>query len=121
MTISPQIASEPCGKTDLFVRAVRDAFGKDFAWSWLNRENCLFDASTVYTTGVGFDRLTDKCGGLALKTGVRIVHQCAFNDPGRPPELLPYAQAAFPRRSQPVSVAQAEAKVDDAFQRATSV
>jgi hypothetical protein len=71
----------PLGASADYVEAVRRAFGKPYADSWLaGGVNCRFRAHAVLTTAVGADRLKSDTSGLAAKYGVAIVFDPASSD-----------------------------------------
>lgn len=63
---------EPHGATAAFYAAVEAKYGHNYAFAWLNRRNCDFTGSTVYTTGLGKERLGAQCSYLAKAAGVDI-------------------------------------------------
>lgn len=72
---------QPVGNTVAFVDEVRRLRGADYCKSWLaGGITCLFSANVVYTTGIGFDRLSRDVGGLAEQMGVRIVRDKECSD-----------------------------------------
>lgn len=63
----------PIGNTHLFVERVRQICGADFVRSWLaGGVNCKFSLNTIYTTGVGADRLSAEFSDMAEQLGVTI-------------------------------------------------
>lgn len=65
---------QPVGNTVGFVDEVRRIRGEDYCKSWLaGGITCLFSANHVYTTGIGFDRLSKDFGHLAHSKGVAII------------------------------------------------
>lgn len=64
--------SIPYGKTLAFYRRVLAEHGKPFCDSWLNDKNCDFTDDTVYTTGIGNERLKARCAAFAEECGVTI-------------------------------------------------
>lgn len=69
--------SAPYGRTADFVRRVGETHGEPFVKSWLNEQNCDFTSDTIFTTGIGCDRLNSRCGEIAESFMVRIV-SCPF-------------------------------------------
>lgn len=65
--------NSPVGNTVRFVERVREIRGADYVKSWLaGGVTAQFSANHVYTTGIGYDRLTKDCHGIAEACGVLI-------------------------------------------------
>ena len=70
----------PGSKTARFVAMAADVHGEDFVASWLlsghlGFQNCEFTDDTIWTTGVGADRLNRACETLIEKTDI-VVREC---------------------------------------------
>lgn len=63
---------EPHGATATFYASVEAKYGHPYAFSWLNRRNCDFTETKVYTTDLGCERLKAQCSYLAKAAGVEI-------------------------------------------------
>lgn len=64
---------EPVGKTHVFVERVRKLRGDDYCKSWLaGGITCLFSADTVFTTGIGVERLNRDVRAIIDATGVTV-------------------------------------------------
>lgn len=79
----------PFDRTAEFATRVAAHKGEAWAQSWLNRQNCVFGATTVWTTGFGRERLLDECGSIAKACGVSIVEGVRMNaNPGSDAVLM---------------------------------
>lgn len=64
---------EPIGRTKAFYEAAMAARGPDFCRSWLSGRTCEFNDTTIFTHGLGVERLTQTCGPLMILKGVKAV------------------------------------------------
>lgn len=65
-------ATQPHGRTLDFYDAVVKNFGPNYAKSWLSSRTCDFGPSTIYTHGLGVERLSREFSGLLKRHGVTV-------------------------------------------------
>lgn len=82
MTTGP-VSPTPFGRTREFVERVKAHRGDAWAASYLNRQNCIFADTKIFTTHHGREQLLDQSRNIAKACGVEIVVGARFNpNPG---------------------------------------